>query len=177
MTTTANFTLGENRVPTDADNPPFGLHSLGLSRTFPNNGTHFDIPLFSAQGIFSNMTITFAYDNHGNGFSLVSLSVSTDGGASFTPTGVSATMITGGVFTVGLPVPAAFNNKPLTVLRMIFTGGTSNGNDPQTEIDNILIGGTIVPEPATVVGGLLGVLGLCFHQRRRLIRWVRFRRT
>jgi hypothetical protein len=28
----------------------------------------------------------------------------------------------------------------------------------------------IVPEPATVVGGVLGVMGLCWHQRRRLIR-------
>ena len=37
------------------------------------------------------------------------------------------------------------------------------------EIDNIQINGTIVPEPATVAGGLLGVLGLCWHQRRRLI--------
>jgi hypothetical protein len=60
--------------------------------------------------------------------------------------------------------------QPNLVLRMVFTGGTSNGNNPQTQIDNILIGGTIVPEPATVAGGLFGVLGLCWFQRRRLIR-------
>jgi hypothetical protein len=28
----------------------------------------------------------------------------------------------------------------------------------------------VVPEPATVAGGVLGVVGLCWHQRRRLIR-------
>ena len=44
------------------------------------------------------------------------------------------------------------------------------------EIDNIQVNGTAVPEPATVAGGLLGVLGLCWHQRRRLICCVRLRR-
>jgi MYXO-CTERM domain-containing protein len=62
-------------------------------------------------------------------------------------------------------------------LRLDFTGGQSNGNDLQNQIDNIQIGGTIVPEPATVAAGLLGVLGLCWHQRRRLIRSVRFRKA
>jgi PEP-CTERM motif len=61
-------------------------------------------------------------------------------------------------------------------LRLLFTGGSSNGNDLQFQLDNIQINGT-VPEPATVAGGLLGVLGLCWFQRRRLIRSVRFRRT
>jgi hypothetical protein len=74
-------------------------------------------------------------------------------------------------------VPAAANNQPLLVLRLVFTGGTSNGNNPETQIDNLVIGGTIVPEPATVAGGLLGVLGLCWFQRRRLISALRLRRA
>jgi membrane protein YqaA with SNARE-associated domain len=41
------------------------------------------------------------------------------------------------------------------VLRLLFTGGQSNGNDLQFQLDNIQIGG-FVPEPATVAGGLLG---------------------
>ena len=65
----------------------------------------------------------------------------------------------------------------LLVLQLNFTGGQSNGNDLQNQIDNIQVNGTAVPEPATVAGGLLGVLGLCWHQRRRLIRSVRLRRT
>jgi hypothetical protein len=48
------------------------------------------------------------------------------------------------------------------------TGGTSNGANAESIIDNIRVEGTIVPEPTTIAGGLLGVLGLCFHQRRRL---------
>jgi hypothetical protein len=52
----------------------------------------------------------------------------------------------------------------------------SNGNDTQTVIDNILLGGTVLPEPATVWGGLLGVCALCWHQRRRLIGFLPLRR-
>ena len=55
-------------------------------------------------------------------------------------------------------------------LRIILDGGQSNGTNLQNIIDNIRVDGTIVPEPATVAGGLLGVLGLCWFQRRRLIR-------
>ena len=65
----------------------------------------------------------------------------------------------------------------MLVLRLHFTKGQSNGVDLQNQIDNIQVNGTAVPEPATVAGGLLGVLGLCWFQRRRLIRSVRFRRT
>ena len=177
MTTVANFTSGENRLPGDIDNPPFGLHSLGLSATGFNNGAHFDIPLFTPQGFFQDMTLTFAYNCAGNGFNLVTVFFSTDGGATFTM-GPSAVLTTAGVTSIAtLVVPAAANNAPLLVLRLVFTGGTSNGNNPETQIDNIVINGTIVPEPATVAAGLVGVLGLCWHQRRRLIRAVRFQRA
>ena len=71
---------------------------------------------------------------------------------------------------VNIPVPfgMTIGNSQL-VLRLLFTGGQSNGVDLQFQLDNIQIDGT-VPEPATVAGGLLGVLGLCWFQRRRLIR-------
>ena len=68
-------------------------------------------------------------------------------------------------------------NIPNLVLRLNFTLGQSNGANLQTAIDNLTINGTAVPEPATVAGGLLGVLGLCWHQRRRLIGVLRLRRT
>ncbi|HTC77967.1 MAG TPA: PEP-CTERM sorting domain-containing protein, partial [Terriglobales bacterium] len=62
---------------------------------------------------------------------------------------------------------------------LTFTNGNSNGNDHMTVIDNIRLDATtFVPEPSTVAGGLLGVLGLCWFQRRR-IRLIlpRLRRT
>jgi len=177
MKTVADFAMGLNRLAADVDNPPNGLHSLGLAATGFNNGVFFDIPLFSPQGFFQDMTVTFAYNCAGNGFNLVTLFFSTDFGLTFTM-GPSAPLLTAGTNSIAtLVVPAAANNAPGLVLRLVFTGGTSNGNNPETQIDNLLIGGTIVPEPATIAGGLLGVLGLCFHQRRRLIRSVRFRRA
>ncbi len=166
--TVADFAGGLNRLAADIDNPPNGDHSMGLASTGVHNGGLLDIPLFSAQGIFSNMTVTFAYNCAGNGFNLVTLSFSTDGGGTFT-VGPSAALLTAGTNSIAtLVVPAAANNHSLLVLRLVFTGGTSNGNNPETQIDNLLIGGTIVPEPATIAGGLLGLLGLCFLQRRRL---------
>ena len=150
---------------------------LSLSRTSPNNGSHFDIPLFTPAGI-EGITLSFAYLNHGNGFTTATFQFSTDGGGTFNSfAGNVQTMITGGVMLLSQTFPVAAEDKPLLVLRMILTGGTSNGADPQTQIDNIQIGGTIIPEPTTIAGGLLGVLGLCWHQRRRLIGFVRFRRA
>ena len=175
MGTIADFTGGLNRVAGDVDNPPNGLHSMGLRRTTNNDPANFDIPLLSSQGFFQNMTVTFATNRNGNGFANVQLFYSIDGGANFTAVGVS-TLLPTGLIVVTLPVPAAANNAPLLVLRIQFTNG-GPGNDLQTMVDNIQINGTIVPEPATIAGGLLGVLGLCWFQRRRLIGTLRLRRA
>ena len=158
----------------DGDPDP-NLTAFGFMRTETNSPADFDIPLFTAQGFFQNMTLTFATDGRGNGFTGVELFYSTNGGQTFTA-GPSVTL-TQRQQLVTLSVPVGANNAPALVLRLEFTGGQSSGNDLQTWIDNIQINGTIVPEPATVAGGLLGVLALCWQQRRRWIRFVRFRRT
>jgi hypothetical protein len=174
MTTVAG--LAQNRLAADADNPPNGLHGLGLSRSGANSPADFDIVLNSAQGIFQAMTVSFAINAQGNGFTLATIQFSTDGGGTFATAG-STVIPNSGTIVVSQALPAAANNTPLLTIRIELTGGQSNGANLQNVIDNILIGGTIVPEPATVAGGLLGVLGLCWLQRRRLIRSVRFRRT
>jgi len=53
---------------------------------------------------------------------------------------------------------------------LTFTNGQSNGNNAdETVIDNIRLDTTtVIPEPSTVAGGLLGVIGLCWFQRRRI---------
>jgi hypothetical protein len=163
-----------NVVSGDIDPNNLSVH---LFRSESNDPADFDIPLFSSQGFFQDMTVSFAINVQGNGFSLVTLFYSTDGGVTFINSGNSASLLTGGAQVISLAVPAAANNAPLLVLRLEFTGGQSNGVNDQDIIDNILIGGTIVPEPTTIAGGLLGVLGLCWFQRRRLIRSVRFRRA
>jgi hypothetical protein len=158
-----------NVAPGDPDP---NLTALGLSRSSLNDPANFDIPLFTAQGLFQDMSISFAVNVAGNGFTTVALFYSTNGGATFTQApGQIFALPASGTLVVSFSVPVVANNAPSLVLRL------SSGANVQDILDNIQINGTIVPEPATVAGGLLGVLGLAWHQRRRLIRAVRFRRA
>jgi hypothetical protein len=165
--------LPQNLAPGD---PAANLTALGLSRSGANSPAHFDIPLFSSQGFFQDMTVSFAINAQGNGFTTANLYYSTDGGGSFTLFNTT-TIPNSGTIIVSAVVPAAANNAPNLEIRIELTGGQSNGANLQNVVDNIQIGGTIVPEPATVAGGLLGVLGLCWFQRKRLIRSASLRRT
>jgi hypothetical protein len=171
--TTVRPGLDLNRWPTDPD--PNNL-ALGMSRSGENHPGNLDIPLPTSQGFFQDMSVSFAIDVVGNGYTLASLFYSTDGGVNFTNSGNSVTipnLTREGPVLITLPVPTAANNVPDLVLRIQFTGGQSSGANLQDVSDNIRVEGTIVPEPTTIAGGLLGVLGLCWHQRRRLIRCVR----
>jgi hypothetical protein len=73
-------------------------------------------------------------------------------------------------------LPAAANNQATLFIQFAFTGSITNAAGNHTYLDNIQIN-AIVPEPATVAGGVLGVMGLCWSQRRRLIRSLRWRRA
>jgi len=164
------FTSAE--TPGLAANLPSGadpnLTALGIHRAGVTN-LNILIPFFSATGIYDITSVSFAINSNGNGFAFVSLRMSTDGGLTF-PTTISAPqVIPGGTSTLTLNVtPGTTLNIPMLVLSMTFTNGQSNGVDLQDIIDNIQVNGTAVPEPTTIAGGLLGVLGLCWHQRRRL---------
>jgi hypothetical protein len=135
-----------------------GTAHLNLVMTFP-----------SATGIYNIQSVSFASRGSGNGFQNVQLQASFNGGVSWVnmsvvtpiPTAITTIVLnnTNGVVTLG---------QPSLLIRLQFTNGQSNGNDLQNLIDNIQVNGTAVPEPATVAGGLLGVLGLCWFQRRRL---------
>lgn len=173
--TSAAAGVALNAPPGDPDP---NANGLGLKNSAMNSPANFDIPLFTAQGFFQNMSISFAINVTGNGFTDVALWYSTNGGGTFTQApGQIFNLPPSGTLVISFSVPAAANNAPLLALRLQFTGGQSSGNNVQDILDNVQINGTIVPEPATVAGGLLGVLGLCWHQRRRLIRHVRFRKA
>lgn len=160
-----------NRTPGDIDNANPGI-ALGMRTTTVDNlgGIEFHMPTT----LFSAMTLSFAIDTAGNGFNTVQFLFSTNG-ITFIPAGQSGILAAGGFHLISFAVPVGAEGQPDVIFRLIFTGGTSQGQNLQTVIDNIRIDG--IPEPATVAGGLLGVLGLGWHQRRRLIRSVRFRRT
>ena len=150
-----------------------GIHRSGLTPL------GVEIPMPSSQGIYDVTSVSFAYGANGNGYAFAEVQISSNGGLTFsTIAGTLVALPAGPGFQVIIPIASGttLNINPL-VLRLLFTGGQSNGSDLQFQLDNIQINGTIVPEPATVAGGLLGVLGLCWHQRRRLLRSVRFRKA
>jgi hypothetical protein len=154
----------QNRTAGDIDTADPGL-ALGM-RTTPADNGHWIQFGFDAT-LFSSMSLSFAIDTAGNGFDHVQPSYSLNGGGTFTNIGSPIFIPTSGVHILSFAIPSAVDNQPNVILRLTFTGGTSMGNNLQTVIDNIQLTGTAVPEPATVGGGLLGVLGLCWHQRRR----------
>jgi hypothetical protein len=163
-----------NRTAGDIDTADPGV-AMGM-RTTPGDNGHW-IQFGVDATFFENMSLSFAVNTAGNGFNSAALSYSLNGGGTFTAVGSLPILSGGGFQILSFVLPAAVNNQPNVVLRLTFTGGTSMGNNLETVIDNIQLTGTLVPEPATVAGGLLGFLGLCWFQRRRLIRSVRLRRA
>jgi hypothetical protein len=184
---TTDYTSGEalsnhpgtslNRSAGDIDVPPL-TPNLDVELTNPanNNNRHFDFNVFSSGGFYQDMTLSFAVKTKFGGFTDVTVQYSINGGGTWTTFGM-ATLQPNVRLLESFSVPAAANNAPNLAFRFFFTGGTATGNFRYTQFDNLQLTGTIVPEPTTVAGGLLGVLGLCWFQRRRLIRSMRFRRT
>jgi len=161
--------LAENRSPGDIDTNDL---ALGLRTTPLDNGSYIQFAVNATE--FSAMSLSFAINTQGNGFNTVAFSYSTDG-TNFTPVGSQFIPSGGGAQIITFALPSDANGEAGLVLRLTFDGGTSSGQNLQTVIDNIQLTGA--PEPATVVGGLLGAFGLCWHQRRRLIRSLRLRRV
>ena len=157
--------------------PSFNGQALLLNDTINTTATL----SFTADTTFlTNLSLSFASDNNGNGYRNVQLSYTSasDGtvivGSQLMP--LMGTAITTFNSTT-YPLLNGANGDGLVTFTLTFTNGSSNGQDRQTVIDNIQLTAVVVPEPATVGGGLLGVLGLCWFQRRRLIDSVRLRRT
>jgi hypothetical protein len=155
------------------------LTGLGLSHSGQAGARHFDtsFPSFGGTVFYDVTCVSFAINALGNGFTSARVGWSLDGGATFTFTAAQVVPTAGSlILDFDIPSGTTVSSSNL-VIRIELSGGKSNGADVQNILDNIQICGTAVPEPATVAGGLLGVLGLCWHQRRRLIRSVRFRRA
>ena len=177
---TGNLSAESGLVLGNTNRPPgalpntvsLGLHSSGsahlnLVMTFP-----------SVAGIYDIQSVSFASRGSGNGFQQVQLQMSTDA-VNWTNLSV-VTAIPSAITTIVLSNTLNVGGTlgvPNLLIRLHFVNGQSNGADLQNLIDNIQVNGVVVPEPATVAGGLFGVIALCWHQRRRLIRSVRFRRT
>ena len=172
-TTSSASIMGANRSAGDTDLT--NNSALLLTSSDKHNGSWIQFAVNAT--FFANMTLSYAVNTNGNGFSTQIWQYNTTGGVGAFTTFATFTSLTG-LQTLSAALPAATNQQANLVIRILFTGGQSNGQDQQTIIDNIQLNGTVIPEPATVVGGLLGVLGLCWFQRRRLrLILPRLRRT
>ena len=172
FTNTFNAAGGGTPATGDPDVP--NTFALGDSHSKNDNGGWIQFHVNTT--FLTNMSLSFDTNTAGNGFATVAFSYSVNGGA-FVAAGGPTPISTTGFGTITFAVPAGAEGQTDVIFRLTFDGATSNGNNAQNAIDNIQLNGTVVPEPATVVGGLLGACALCWHQRHRLIRSLRLRRT
>ena len=138
-----------------------------------------------------NINISFALMSTGSGgFDTLQLAYSTTGlPGSFInfnadgSTGGSTPTFTGlrtlsSFTTLSAFLPQAANFQSQLFIEFCFAGTKNNDTHNNTFIDNIQITGLAqIPESSTATGGLLSVVALCWHQRRRLIRSLGLRRT
>jgi hypothetical protein len=128
---------------------------------------------------YAQASLSFALQSLGNGtqYSQMQVRYSTNGGASFTVTPEGSVSITrDGLYHIYTFDISGASNTANALIEVCFTGSTTNAGGNVTRLDNLQIN-AIVPEPATVAGGVLGVMGLCWYQRRWLIRSLRWRRA
>ena len=135
----------------------------------------FVIGPFSANTI--NTSIGFALLSTGTGqFTTLTLSYSTDG-TTFTDFHTFTSLHQYTTYTaLSANLPAGAQLQSTLYIQFCFTGASNNNTNNNTFIDNIQITGDI-PEPSTYIGGLLGIAGLCWYQRRWLVRCLRLRCT
>jgi hypothetical protein len=160
---------------------------MALDAMGNTNGTAGDQYCFTLGGLTTtgktDVTLSFAILSQGNGgqFTDLNLLYSTTGvGGAYTLFATDATLQTYATYTV-----LSFNASALTAgavdgisgsnlfFEFCFSGSTNNANGNDTFIDNIQV--TAVPEPSTYIGGLLGIVGLCWYQRRWFARLLGLR--
>ena len=173
-----------NRTTLDSDPaapvlPSFFGQALVLNNTAANQGSSFCFTIDTSH--LTDLSLSFAVDNNGNGFDTVQLTYTINGGTTMSagtqPMGLSSTSLVtfSSIGAADFTGPGTTQN---TEFCLIFTGSnTSSGQNRQTAIDNIQLSATVVPEPSTYIGGLLGIAGLCWYQRRSFTRFLRLRRA
>ena len=143
----------------------FGADPAGFAMGVrPPFGTFFQIS-FSMVG-FENLALSYATSMITGSFTTQTLAYSTNG-VTFTDFGSFSPTVTWSVASFDLSSISELDNAASVTLRLTFSGAT--GGAGANHIDNIQVNAAPIPEPATVLGGLLAVGGLCFHQRRRFL--------
>lgn len=184
-TTTNRWFPGTVAQPADATGAGGSLELAGNA-----NLSSGGIYCFNFGGItttdFTGVSLSFAIASIGNAGQFKDLSV--EWGTSSSQTVAPATFpnsVTLSPFTIGTKTSiinfqqvsgalgaGADNLAAGTYLwiQFCFTNAGNNANGNNTYIDNIQV--TAVPEPSTYIGGLLGIIGICWYQRRWFTRFL-----
>jgi hypothetical protein len=130
----------------------------------------------------TDVTLSFDLDSEGNHqfTNLTLLYSTTAGGGAGTFTSfetVDLTTFAGSYhtysFNASTDTALAVNDQSTLYFEFCFSGSTNAGAPDFTLIDNIQV--TALPEPSSYIGGLLGLVGLCWYQRRRFMRLLSLR--
>jgi hypothetical protein len=149
-----------NIAPGDSIQGTTGNFALHLTPT-ANGAKSFQFSV-STTGLTD---LSLSYATRGSGFTTETITYTTSGGGTGTIGTVTiASATTFQVPTFDLSGITALNNQTSVTFTIAFTPSNSG---TFVDLDNIQL--EQVPEPATVVGGLVGTLGLCWHKRQRLL--------
>jgi hypothetical protein len=137
---------------------------------------------FTTDNIYTSLSLSFALNSvsgdtpHSTSFDTLQLFYSTGGG--FTQIGGDiAINQNAGYYVITQPLPAGTLQQANLTLEFCFSGADNSAGGAHTYLDNIRLTATVVPEPSSYIGGLVGILGLCWFQRRWLVRSLSFRRA
>ena len=127
----------------------------------------------------TDVTLSFAIKSEGNGgqFTNLNLLYSTTGVAGtytlFATDAALQTHTSDTLLSFAAPAATEGISGGNLFFEFCFSGSTNNANGNNTFIDNIQV--TALPEPSSYIGGLLGIVGLCWYQRRRFTRLLGLR--
>jgi hypothetical protein len=130
----------------------------------------FDIGSFSTQGLES-VSLSFAIEVDSGSFTRLQLAYGTDGTTWTNFGNIDLSLISDDTYhliTANLPNDNTVNDQSTFFLQFCFSGSHDASGD--VNIDNIQV--NAVPEPSTYIGALLGLVGLCWYQRRWFMRFM-----
>ena len=159
------------------DNPVGNGSAESLSSNGWNSGEAFRFNTSSTG--YTDVKLSWSQTRSSTGPATFDLEYSTDG-ISFTTFTNDYTVLQNGLvpnpswssgtpqpvynFTADLSAVSALDNAPTLVFRLVSQVSTAAGGT--NRVDNFLVDGTIVPEPATLALAACGVLGIVFSNRR-----------
>ena len=168
-----------NQFPADLSGAGGALDVMGNARGSAATQYCFDIGSFSTVGLH-DLSLSFAIaavtTAPGGAFTTLDLAYGTNG-TTWTNFDTIAINQDGTFHIINDTLPTGANSHPNFFLQLCFSGATNASG--HVYVDNIKVN-SVIPEPSTYLGGLLGLLGvlvLCWYQRQCLVRGLSFRRA